>query len=185
MQSYENWVTELLGCQKCKLCQTRTQVVVADGSVTAPIMLIGEAPGADEDSIGLPFIGRSGQLLRTILREIGLSLKRDVYITNIVKCRPPNNRDPEPDELNICGRYLIDQITTFANPSIIVGIGRISSGIMMKGYIHDIHHGKIFNRGRYDFMGTYHPAAALRNPGWKRKMVSDLTLLNKYKSEKF
>ena len=179
ISSYNNWKSLLLKCQQCKLHKTRIQVVIGDGELSSPIILVGEAPGADEDKQGIPFIGRSGKLLRKSLTE--LELINHVYITNIVKCRPPNNRDPERDELNACGYYLINQIKDYIKPKIIVGIGRISSELLYgKHYIQKYHHGKIFERGKYLFMGTYHPAAALRNSDWKNKMIADLTLLKKF-----
>lgn len=177
---YDDWYNQLKDCRQCKLFKTRTQVVISDGNRNSNIMFVGEAPGFEEDKQGLPFVGRSGKLLRKVLNDIELTTN-DYYITNIVKCRPPNNRDPDKDELNTCGNHLIEQILHFVNPKIIVGVGRISSGIMMNGYIQKIHHGTIFHRGSYDFMGTYHPSAGLRNPDWKNKMIADLTLLKRYK----
>jgi len=178
--NYTEWCSQLRNCRQCKLCETRTQVVISDGNISANIFCVGEAPGFYEDKEGKPFVGRSGKLLREVLSNIGLT-NEDYYITNIVKCRPPDNRDPLPEELKTCGKYLIEQIEKFATPKIIVGVGRISSGIIWKDYLHSRDHGEIFHRINYDFMGTYHPSAALRNPDWKREMILDLKQLGKYK----
>ncbi|RAP34258.1 uracil-DNA glycosylase, partial [Candidatus Marinamargulisbacteria bacterium SCGC AG-439-L15] len=99
-----------LGCQKCGLSETRTQVVVGTGSVPCPLMIIGEGPGEQEDLQGKPFIGRAGQLLTKMLEAVGINRETDAFITNIVKCRPPGNRDPETNEINACKEYLIRQI---------------------------------------------------------------------------
>ena len=174
--NYNEWYSMVSNCTKCSLSQTRKKVVIADGDPkNCKIMAIGEAPGAEEDEQGWPFVGRSGKLLRQVLSD--LDLLKITYITNIVKCRPPNNRDPLPEELNSCGFYLIQQIEEYVKPTFILGIGRISSGIMMSGYVQKIHHGKIFELGKYKFMGTYHPSAAMRRTEWKNMMVSDLTYL--------
>lgn len=173
---YYEWCRMVEHCEKCELAKTRNKVVIADGDPrNCKVMAIGEAPGADEDEQGLPFVGRSGKLLRQVLSE--LDLLNITYITNIVKCRPPNNRDPLQEELNICGHYVIQEMTEYVKPDFLLGIGRITSGIIKQGYTPRMHHGKIFELGDYKFMGTYHPAAALRNPAWKEMMVADLKYL--------
>jgi len=164
-------------CCLCELCKTRTQVVIGSGNLTSPIMLVGEAPGKNEDIKGIPFIGLSGQFLRKTLQS--LSLMDNVYITNIVKCRPPENRDPNEFEIEKCFPYLLEQIEII-KPNIVIGIGRISSEIIHPGYIQKIHHGRFFAHDNFQFMGTYHPSAALRNSDFKEKMIADLTLLKSY-----
>lgn len=175
--NYLEWCELVSACTKCELSKTRKQVVIADGDPTScKVIAIGEAPGADEDEQGLPFVGKSGKLLRQVLSD--LDLLNITYITNIVKCRPPNNRDPKQFEIDTCGAYLIKQLESFVKADYILGIGRISSGIVKPGYTQKYHHGRIFQMGdRYKFMGTYHPAAALRNPTWKEMLISDLTYL--------
>lgn len=173
--NYTEWSEQVKRCRKCKLCETRTQVVVGDGNPNADILFVGEAPGKDEDLQGLPFVGRSGKLLRQKISEIGLTAK-DIYITNIVKCRPPDNRDPERDEIVDCSPYLIEQIRDYIKPKFVVGVGRISSGIIYEGY----KRGVIYNFDNYEFMGIYHPAATIYDPDKLVDFVSDLQKLKNY-----
>lgn len=174
-EEYTFWCKQVKSCKKCDLWKTRKNVVISDKiGKHYPIMFVGEAPGKDEDEQGIPFVGRSGKYLRKVITKIGLS--EYTYITNIVKCRPPNNRDPKACEINTCGFYVIEEIK-YIQPKVIVGIGRISSGIMMRGYFQKMHHGQIFDKGKYKFMGTYHPAASLRNPEWDILMKNDLQKL--------
>lgn len=153
---------EAAGCTKCALCESRTQVVFGTGSEEARLMFVGEGPGAEEDRRGLPFVGRSGKLLdKLILEELGLT--RDVcYIANVVKCRPPGNRDPEPDEIAACRPYLERQIELIA-PRVVVTLGRFaaqellqtSEGInRLRGRVHPFRTGVL--------IPTYHPAYVLR-----------------------
>jgi len=180
--NYTEWSEKVKQCRKCKLCNTRTQVVVGDGNPNADILFVGEAPGKDEDLRGLPFVGRSGKLLRQKISEIGLT-RNDIYITNIVKCRPPDNRDPEEDELVACGTYLIEQIRDYIKPKFIVGVGRISSGIIYRDY----KRGVIYDFDDYKFMGIYHPAATIYDSTKLEDFVNDLQKLKKYvnKQDKF
>lgn len=166
-------------CTKCSLHKYRINAVVGEGDLNARIMIVGEAPGENEDIHNRPFIGRSGKLLRKILVDVGFSIS-DIYITNIVKCRPPENRDPFGTERNTCGAYLLEQIKTYIKPEVIIGVGRISSEIIKSGYVQKNDHGKIFEFKNYKFMGVYHPAAALRNSEWKQYLIDDLTNLRKY-----
>lgn len=160
-------------CQKCDLGQTRTKLVFGSGDPNAKLMIIGEAPGADEDETGLPFVGRAGQLLTKMLDAINFS-REEVYICNIVKSRPPNNRDPKPDEVAACEPYLWKQIL-LVKPKIILCLGRIAGTNLLKL---QLPLGKM--RGNiYDFHGTqvivtYHPAALMRNPDWKHGAWEDL-----------
>jgi len=165
-------------CQKCELHKTRTQTVFGVGDRQAQWMFVGEAPGADEDRQGEPFVGKAGQLLNAMLQA--LNLKREqVYIANVLKCRPPNNRDPQPQEVGQCEPYLARQIA-LVNPKIIVALGRHAVHNLLKT---DLALGKL--RGQklsyngIPLLATYHPAYLLRNPVDKRKAWEDLCLARK------
>ncbi len=167
---------QVAGCRQCKLCTTRTQTVFASGDPRARLMLVGEGPGAEEDRQGLPFVGAAGELLNKILAAIGL--ERDaVYVANIVKCRPPGNRDPEPDETRACRSYLERQID-LVRPDVLVALGRIAAQELLgtdaslsrlRGEWHEV-------RG-IPVRVTYHPAALLRNAAWKRPTWEDMQLV--------
>jgi len=170
--------TEIKTCLKCPLGHTRTNFVYGVGNPKAEIMFIGEAPGADEDAQGEPFVGKAGQLLNKILAAI--ELKRDeVYICNILKCRPPNNRDPDPIEMGTCTPYLYKQIDLI-KPKFIICLGRIAGQWLLK-----TNDSLTSLRGKiYEFRGakliiTYHPAALLRNPNWKYPAWEDLKMFRK------
>lgn len=167
---------KVAGCRECKLCTTRTQTVFASGDPRARLMLVGEGPGAEEDRQGLPFVGAAGELLNKILAAIGLE-RSAVYVANIVKCRPPGNRDPEPDEVRACRDYLERQID-LVQPAVIVALGRIAAQELLgtdaslsrlRGDWHEV-------RG-IAVRVTYHPAALLRNPAWKRPTWEDMQLV--------
>jgi uracil-DNA glycosylase len=173
-----NWPALELAVKSCTLCplhSTRTQAVFGVGNRQAQWMVIGEAPGADEDRQGEPFVGRAGQLLNSMLKAIGLA-REDVYIANILKCRPPGNRDPQPQEAACCAPYLQRQIE-LVNPRLILCVGRIAAQNLLAT---DTPIGKL--RGRVHRLGsrpmivTYHPAYLLRSPGEKRKSWADLVL---------
>ena len=179
------WVqlqAEVAGCKRCGLHQGRTQTVFGVGNRKADWLIIGEAPGAEEDRQGEPFVGRAGKLLNAMLRAIGLQ-RDQVYIANILKCRPPNNRDPKPEEVSCCEGYLQRQIALI-EPKIILAVGRIAAQNLLKV---DTPIGKM--RGnRYEYgdipvVVTYHPAYLLRSPGQKRKSWQDLQLAMKIYSE--
>lgn len=160
------------GCQKCALHQTRTNVVFGSGSENAKILFIGEAPGAKEDEMGLPFVGASGKLLDKYLDAIGLS-REDCYIANILKCRPPNNRDPKPEEEEMCIGYLREQLKII-NPTVIVCLGRISAYKIIKpDFKITQEHGKWFKKGDYIITAVYHPSALLRDPRKRDDMMRD------------
>ncbi len=167
---------EIRRCTRCPLHRTRTHAVPGEGNYDAVVMFVGEAPGADEDRQGRPFVGRSGQFLTHALAKVGIR-REDVYITNVVKCRPPNNRDPLPRELEACRSYLERQIELI-NPRIIVTLGRFSMARWFPdGRITKIH-GQIKNIGRGRVaMAMFHPAAALRNPVWREQFIQDLQKL--------
>jgi DNA polymerase len=166
------------GCTKCALASTRTNVVFGQGDPHAKLMFIGEAPGADEDAQGLAFIGRAGQLLTKIIEAIDLK-REEVFICNILKCRPPGNRAPTSIEIECCIPYLMKQLEII-RPSIICALGNSSAQTLletkspmnrMRGRFHD-YKGILF-------MPTYHPAALLRNPEYKRPVWEDIQLIQK------
>ncbi|MDD3428982.1 MAG: uracil-DNA glycosylase [Oscillospiraceae bacterium] len=151
-------------CEKCELCKTRQNVVMGMGVPKAEILFIGEAPGAQEDETGLPFVGRSGKLLDTFLNDIGLSRTKNIYIANIIKCRPPQNRDPLPAEWDACLPYLRTQFK-FLRPKIVVCLGRIAAQrIMRPDFSVMKEHGTWTVKNGTYFTATLHPAALLRNP---------------------
>jgi DNA polymerase len=165
---------EVSGCEKCQLCRTRTNTVPGTGVLDPLVMFVGEGPGADEDRTGLPFVGRAGQYLDKWLAAIGLDRSVNCFIGNIVKCRPPGNRDPEHEEIESCLPYLYRQIDII-RPKVIVTLGRISSQILC-GSTMGI--GRL-RGGRYDYLGipivpTYHPSGVLRNPEYRAAVWEDL-----------
>ncbi len=167
-------------CTKCELSKTRTKFVFGSGNPYADIMLIGEAPGADEDLQGLPFVGRAGQLLTKLLKEVGIE-RNDVFICNILKCRPPNNRKPLPSEIEMCKPYLLKQIEIL-NPKVIVALGAtaIEGLFNMKKKMSELR-GSILSLNKIPVIVTYHPAAILRNPNLQREVIEDFNLLlNKF-----
>jgi len=170
--------SELGNCQRCKLARTRRTLVFGEGNSKASLMLIGEGPGYDEDVQGKPFVGRAGQLLTKILQAIAIQ-RDEVYITNIIKCRPPQNRNPEPDEIESCYPFLLKQIQAI-QPRIICALGTFASQTLLET------DEKITSlRGRaYTFSGiqifpTYHPAYLLRNPEKKREVWEDMKKIAK------
>lgn len=175
-----DWSTlaaEVSVCTRCALHESRTRTVFGVGHADAEWLIIGEAPGADEDRQGEPFVGRAGQLLNEMLRAVGQS-REAVYIANILKCRPPNNRDPKPDEVQSCDSYLRRQIELI-NPRIILAVGRIAAQNLLqneqpvgrlRGQVHRVKGLDI------PLVVTYHPAYLLRSPGEKRKAWDDLCL---------
>jgi len=163
----------IAGCTQCSLHRTRTRGVPGQGSATPEIMCIGEAPGADEDRQGLAFVGRAGQLLTKMIEAMGYT-RDEVFIGNILKCRPPGNRNPLPEEMETCMPYLLEQIEIL-QPKVIIALGSIAA----KGLL-DTTMGITRLRGQWkrfqgiDLMPTYHPAYLLRNPGAKRDVWNDL-----------
>ncbi len=168
----EDLKKEVLSCIKCSLAQGRTNVVFGEGNLQAKLMCIGEGPGRDEDLQGRPFVGKSGQLLDKILAACGFSRAENVFIANIVKCRPPNNRAPLPEEKAQCSPYLMKQIELI-NPKIIVLLGATALSLIDDSYkITRIRGQWLLWRG-YWVMPTYHPAALLRNPSLKVETWED------------
>ncbi|MBR2734782.1 MAG: uracil-DNA glycosylase [Clostridia bacterium] len=176
---YKEWETlknNCLKCKKCGLCETRTNVVFGYGNPLSEVMFIGEGPGEQEDLQGKPFVGRSGKLLDKMLAEIGLSREENIYIANIVKCRPPKNRDPLPEEQEMCIDWLRNQ-TALLKPKIIVAVGRIAAMKIIDDKIKITKdHGKFYKKKNILFMPTIHPAAVLRNP--KQKVLVEEDFLN-------
>ncbi len=180
--SLEQFQAKICGCQKCTLGATRTNFVFGSGNPNADIMVIGEAPGADEDEQGLPFVGRAGQLLTKILESIEMP-REQVYICNILKCRPPNNRKPLVSETDQCEPYLWKQIELI-KPKFILALGLTAANTLLKNK-----ESMTQLRGRvHDYQGirtivTYHPAALLRNPEWKKHTWEDVKFLRKLYQE--
>ena len=161
-----------LGCTRCRLAESRNQVVFGEGDPAAAVMVVGEAPGAEEDRTGRPFVGRAGKMLDLLLRSIGFE-REQVYICNVLKCRPPGNRNPRPDEVETCSPYLLRQVEMVA-PSAILACGTFAAQTLLetgtpigklRGTAHDYH--------GVPLVPTYHPAALLRNPAWVRLAWED------------
>lgn len=169
---WEELKSECLGCNKCELSLTRTNVVFGVGNINSRLMFIGEGPGESEDLQGEPFVGRAGKLLDRYLAAIDLD-RTKVYIANMVKCRPPHNRDPKPEEVEKCLPYLRRQVQLI-HPSIIVCLGRVAAcRLISPDFKVTKQHGEWFEKGGIKFMGTFHPAALLRNPSNKADAFED------------
>ncbi len=179
---YENWEklkADCVECRKCSLCETRTNLVFGVGNENAEVMFIGEGPGENEDLQGEPFVGRGGKLLDKYLEAIDLDRKKNIYIANMVKCRPPKNRDPLPEEQDKCIEWLREQ-TRLIRPKIIVCLGRISAQrLISKDFKVTQQHGEFIEKGGILFMGTFHPAALLRNPNQKPDALEDFLALQR------
>ncbi len=169
---------QISGCAKCSLSRTRTNFVFGDGNPNADLVFVGEAPGHEEDLQGKPFVGAAGQLLTKIIEAIKLD-RSQVYICNILKCRPPGNRNPAPQEIELCEPYLIKQLELI-KPKVICALGTFAAQTLLKstipiskmrGQIHYYHNIKL--------VPTFHPAALLRNPAWKRQTWEDVQLVRK------
>ncbi|GIS69058.1 MAG: DNA polymerase [Chloroflexota bacterium] len=171
ISEYESLVNKIKTCVQCDLCKTRTNAVPGQGSLTSKIMFVGEAPGAREDEVGLPFVGAAGNVLSGMLELIGLS-RQEVYIANIIKCRPPNNRDPSPHEIDQCWKYLDKQIDLI-NPDLIVTLGRHSFGNFFPGELISQARGTPRNWNGRTIFPVYHPAATLHNPRLKPILEED------------
>jgi uracil-DNA glycosylase len=170
---------EVRSCQKCRLSENRRNAVPGEGVADPKLMIIGEAPGAQEDSSGRPFVGRAGQYLDKWLDAINLDRSRDVFIGNIIKCRPPDNRDPLPDETAACMPYLNRQLDII-KPRAILTLGRISTHILT-GTSEGIGklHGRVFHFRGVPLIPTYHPSAVLRNPVYRKPVWEDLQKLQR------
>ncbi len=176
-ESFEELKNQCKLCRKCGLCETRHNVVFGVGNENARIMFVGEGPGENEDLQGEPFVGKAGQLLDKYLDVIDLSRQKNIYIANIVKCRPPQNRDPHPEEQALCIDWLRHQ-TRLIKPKIIVCLGRIAAQkLISEDFRVTKQHGLFFEKGNILFMGTFHPAALLRNPANKPEALEDFLAL--------
>jgi len=175
--SYAQLRETALGCTGCRLHETRKQVVFSDGNPAADLVVVGEAPGANEDATGLPFVGVAGQFLDLLLQTVNLSRKDSVYICNVLKCRPPGNRNPQPDEIDTCSPFLIKQIE-LVSPKVLLAVGTFAAQLLtgqqkplgkLRGELHAYQ--------GVPLVVTYHPAALLRNSKWTRSFWDDLQLL--------
>ena len=174
---WETLRSSCLACTRCELCKTRTNVVFGQGVEDAEVLFVGEGPGQNEDEQGLPFVGRSGQLLDKYLFAIDLDRSKNCYIANIVKCRPPQNRDPLPAESEACMPWLREQFRLL-HPKIVVCLGRVAAQRMIRqDFSVTREHGQIIEKGCILFMGTFHPAALLRQPQNKPEAFADFTVL--------
>lgn len=177
IENFEELRQTTLSCRACKLCETRTNVVFGVGNPKAQVMFIGEGPGENEDLQGEPFVGRAGQLLDKMLLHVGFSRQDNIYIANMVKCRPPKNRDPEKDEVEACIGYLRNQVYLI-RPKIIVCLGRVAAcALIDPNFKVTKQHGTFIERAGTLMMGTFHPAALLRNPTQKPAALEDLIAL--------
>lgn len=175
--SWEELQAACLQCEKCGLCSTRQHVVFGTGNPKAKVLFVGEGPGENEDIQGEPFVGRGGQLLDKLMAAVDLDRKKNVYIANIVKCRPPKNRDPLPEEQEACIGWLRNQFALM-RPSIIVCLGRIAGMKMIKPDLKITkEHGQFFEKNGVWMMPTLHPAALLRNPAQKPGAFEDFLKL--------
>ena len=164
-------------CERCRLSKGRTQVVFSDGNPQARLMIVGEAPGANEDRTGLPFVGQAGKLLDLLLASVDLSRRDTAYICNVLKCRPPGNRNPMADEIDLCAPYLRRQIALVA-PEVILAVGTFAAKLLTgKNRPLGKLRGSVFSYEGVPLVVTYHPAALLRNPGWTRSTWNDLQVL--------
>lgn len=173
-KNLEQFCGEIQACKKCSLGKTRTKFVFGDGNPNAELVFIGEAPGYDEDQKGLPFVGRAGQLLTKIIEAMGLK-RSDVYICNILKCRPPNNRPPLPEESEKCKPYLIEQLSILKNKKVICCLGlSAAKGLLGVELSMKDMRGNWYECENTPVIVTYHPAYLLRSPGEKRKVWNDM-----------
>jgi DNA polymerase len=183
MPDVESLARFLEGCPRCKLSKSRTRIVFGQGHPRADLMFVGEAPGREEDEQGLAFVGRAGQLLTKIIEAIGRK-REDVWICNVLKCRPPSNRNPEPDEVASCRPFLEEQIRLIS-PKVIVTLGTFSAQAILET---DESIGRLRGRWRSAFgarvMPTFHPAFLLRSPERKKDVWEDMKLVRDYLAEK-
>lgn len=171
--NWEDLHTQVAACQQCQLSRTRSNTVVGRGNRQARLLIIGEAPGEQEDLQGLPFVGKAGQLLENMLAAAGFDSARDVYICNLLKCRPPGNRNPAQDEIVKCQRFLQWQIEA-VNPELIVAVGRFAAQSLLQNQATlGSLRGKQHHYGNYPVLVSFHPAYLLRSPGEKAKAWQD------------
>ena len=172
-KTWEELEESIKDCNKCKLCKTRKNIVFGTGNQHAKLMFIGEGPGADEDRLGEPFVGRAGKLMNLAFETLGID-RKEVYIANVVKCRPPSNRNPEDDEATACLNYLRNQVI-LVQPEIIVLLGSVAlKNILGKEYGITASRGKWVEKKGIKYMPTWHPAALLRDETKKIDFIKDL-----------
>jgi len=175
--TWETLESECPACRRCSLCETRTNVVFGVGVKDAEVVFVGEGPGENEDLTGEPFVGRAGKLLDDMLEIIGLDRRKNIYICNIVKCRPPHNRDPLDTEQEACIGWLRAQLELI-RPKIVVCLGRIAAGVLIReDFKITREHGVFFDKDGVQYMALYHPAALLRDPGKRPETFVDLKAL--------
>lgn len=178
IKMYKEWQgleLAIKNCQKCKLCKTRTNIVFGEGNKKAKLMIISEAPGYMEDQIGRPFVGKGGQLLDEVLNKVGIK-REEIYIANIVKCRPPNNRDPQVDEVNACIDYLRNQVILI-KPKIIMLLGNVAlKTILGKEYFISSTRGQLIEKKNIIYLPSWHPAAILRDESKMISFINDFEL---------
>ncbi len=180
---YETLREVALACERCALAEGRTQVVFSDGSPRARVVVVGEAPGAREDETGLPFVGPAGKFLDLLLASVDLSREESVYICNVLKCRPPGNRNPLPEEIEACAPYLRRQIDLVA-PEVLLAVGTFAAQLLTgKNTSLGRLRGEVYSYHGVPLVVTYHPAALLRNAGWTRPTWDDLQLLRQILDE--
>ncbi len=168
---------KVLNCQKCPLYQKKTNYVFGAGNPYTSLMMVGEAPGYEEDLKGKPFVGRAGELLNRVIKELGYNREQDFYIANVLKCRPPKNRDPLPEEIAACTPYLEKQIRII-EPAVLVALGRYSGGFLLgsKFKMYSVRGRILTSRYGIPLVITYHPAAVLRRPNLAEELKKDLKL---------
>lgn len=178
VQTLDEIREELGDCRRCNLCKGRKNIVFGEGNPRAELVFVGEAPGADEDTQGRPFVGRAGQLLTKIIEAMGLK-REGVYICNILKCRPPGNRNPQPEEIETCEPFLVKQLQTI-NPKAICALGTFAAHTLLKTEVPiTLLRGRFHSYQGVQLMPTYHPAYLLRNPGAKKLVWEDVQKIMK------
>lgn len=182
---YESVRSAAMSCTRCALAQGRNSVVFSDGNPSGRLMVVGEAPGANEDRTGLPFVGQAGKLLDLMLASVDLSRRESVYICNVLKCRPPGNRNPQPEEIEACSGFLSRQIA-LVEPEVILAVGTFAAQ-WLTGQASPLGRlrGTVYRYEGVPLVVTYHPAALLRNSGWSRAAWDDLQLLRAIMDEGF
>lgn len=176
MMTWEELENASRSCNKCPLSKTKTNIVFGVGNKNADLMFVGEAPGESEDKSGIPFVGRAGKLLDKYLEAVGID-RESVYIANILKCRPPNNRDPLPEEQDMCMSYLREQVRLI-KPKMIVCLGRISAMKLIKpDFRITKEHGVFFTKGAFEIVAVYHPSLLLRDPSKREEMFTDMKMI--------
>ena len=176
--TWEQLRADCEACTACELCKTRTNCVFGTGDINADVLFVGEAPGDNEDKMGIPFVGRAGKLLDQYLFAVDIPREK-VYIANILKCRPPKNRDPLPAEEEACIEFLRRQVRLI-NPKVIVCLGRISAMKLIKpDFKITREHGQWFEKGKFNITAVYHPALLLRDPRKKQEMLDDMKAIKK------